>query len=199
MYQCLDASGASVFTDSPAQLSGCTVVNTSPPGPSLGTPSLPSPVAPRVEPEPGPASPAPDAEANGARPAGEVTVPIQRAGNLLVVQAQLNGSRDARLILDTGASHTILSYAVARDLGVFGDQRTTTVTLKTAGGPVQADVVRVDSIRLGDAEVRNSQAAIYDVPDAPAGVDGLLGLTFLHQFAVTLDVAKGQLHLRRRD
>jgi clan AA aspartic protease (TIGR02281 family) len=141
----------------------------------------------------------PPAAAPPAQSPGDVTIPLQRAGNLLVVQAQLNGSRETRLILDTGASHTILSFAVARDLGIYSDQRGTSVTLKTAGGQVQADVVRVNSIRLGDAEVRNSQAAIYDVPDVPAGVDGLLGLTFLHQFAVTLDVAKGRLHLRRRD
>jgi predicted aspartyl protease len=56
------------------------------------------------------------------------------------LQAQLNGDREARLILDTGASHTILSNAVARDLGILADQRTATVTRKTAGGPVQAEV-----------------------------------------------------------
>jgi clan AA aspartic protease (TIGR02281 family) len=196
MYQCLDASGASIYTDSPAQLSGCSAVTTTPARPSV-MPGPPGP-SPPMEPDAATAPP-PSPGPLPALPTGEVTIPLQKAGNLLVVQANLNGSRDARLILDTGASHTILSYAVARDLGIYSEQRGTSVTLKTAGGQVQADVVRVNSIRLGDAEVRNSQAAIYDVPDVPAGVEGLLGLTFLHQFAVTLDVAKGQLHLRRRD
>lgn len=199
MYRCLDATGASVFTDSPAQLEGCIAVTTGLPGPAPAAPNQPTPM---VEPDPAPlSSPPSPAGSDGPSPAptGEVTVPIQRAGSLLVVQAQINGSRETRLVLDTGASHTILSYSVARDLGILSEQRGTTVTLKTAGGPVQADVVRVNSIRIGEAEVRNSQAAIYDVPDAPTGVEGLLGLTFLHQFAVTLDVAKGQLHLRRHD
>lgn len=193
LYLCVDAAGVRVFTDSPSQLEGCTAVTTGPPGSPAPTPSQTVPVLESPGTEAGSALSPPPA------PTGDVTVPIQRAGNLLVVQVQINGSREARLVLDTGASHTILSYAIARDLGILSEQRGTTVTLKTAAGQVQADMIRLHSIRVGDAEVQNSQAAIYDVPDAPAGVEGLLGLTFLHQFAVTLDVAKGQLHLRRRE
>ena len=101
------------------------------------------------------------------------------------------------LILDTGASHTILSPQVADDLGLLGDPESQLVTLKTAGGPVQAKVVRVDSIRIAEAEVQETYAAIYELPDSPPGIDGLLGLTFLRQFQVTLDTAKGLLHLRK--
>jgi clan AA aspartic protease (TIGR02281 family) len=203
MYRCLDAAGAHVFTDSSAQLNGCIPIagrNASESSSvSQSSPVTPLPLAhethtDQVSP---PAGMAPDQVPAGI--SSEVMVPIQRAGNLLVVQVQLNGGRETKLILDTGASHTILSSAVARDLGILGGRQATSVTLKTAGGPVQADMVQVDSIRVGEAEVRNSQAAIYDVPDTPAGVDGLLGLTFLHQFAFTLDMPNSQLHLRRRN
>ena len=127
-----------------------------------------------------------------------MTVPIQRVGHLLVVGAKLNGSRESRLIVDTGASHTILSYDVARDLGILPSPRATSVTVKTAGGPVQAEVVPLGAIRVGEAEAKNIMVGVFDLQDAPAGVDGLLGLTFLSHFLVTLDTVKGELSLRRR-
>ena len=127
-----------------------------------------------------------------------MTVPVQRVGQLLVVGAKLNGTRDTRLVVDTGASHTILSYEVARDLGIIPNPRAMTVMVKTAGGPMQADVVPLGAIRVGEAEAQNILVGVFDIPDAPAGIDGLLGLTFLNQFLVTLDTVKGELQLRKR-
>lgn len=46
-------------------------------------------------------------------------------------------------------------------------------------------------------EVRNSLATIYDPPDAPEGVEGLLGLRVRWQFAVALDTTQSQFHLNR--
>ncbi|MER3425335.1 MAG: hypothetical protein C4293_20975 [Nitrospiraceae bacterium] len=195
MYRCTDRSGASVYTDSLAQLQECVAV-------AEGSPaSTPSPSSPSAHPSS--ALPAEGGEENvkgiEARALNQVTIPVQRAGHLLVVQTQLNHNREVRLILDTGATHTILSHEVARDLGILADGRVGTVTLKTAGGPVQAELIRVNTIRLGDAEVRDVPAAVHDIPDVPPGVDGLLGLTFLNQFLVTLDIQRGELHLKRRN
>ena len=122
---------------------------------------------------------------------------MQRVGHLLIVSTKLNGTLDARLILDTGASHTILSREVSDNLDLLSNHPTATVTLKTAGGPVEAEVVRMSSIRVSEAEVRNSLVAVYDLPDAPPGVDGLLGLTFLKEFEMTLDAGNGVLFLRK--
>jgi clan AA aspartic protease (TIGR02281 family) len=127
-----------------------------------------------------------------------VSIPVAKVGRSLVVQTKLNGTRDARLIVDTGAEITVLSHAVALDAGLLPSQTVATVTLNTAGGSVRADVFRVGSVSLGQAEARNVTAAVHDLPDAPAGIDGLLGMTFLDQFLVTLDTQKGELHLRPR-
>ncbi len=197
LYRCTDPSGASVFTDSPAQLDRCEKLESD-------TATLPAPGTNRLRPSPPPRrAPIPTLSEHEARTVaptsvpGQVTVPVQRHGHLLIVSTQINGTRQARLILDTGASHTILSREVANDLGLLVGTESAPVVLKTAGGMVQADLVRVDSISLAEAEVQDTLVAVYDMPDAPPGVDGLLGLTFLDKFVVTLDPARGRLHLRQ--
>ncbi len=204
LYRCTDPSGASVLTDSPAQLDRCEVVEANSgviPEPPARSPSDPPALAPAAPPDddaqstefPG----APLQEASRSAGAGRVRVPVQRVGHLLIVSTKLNGTLDARLILDTGASHTILSREVSDNLDLLSNHPTATVTLKTAGGPVEAEVVRMSSIRVSEAEVRNSLVAVYDLPDAPPGVDGLLGLTFLKEFEMTLDAGNGVLFLRK--
>ena len=122
-------------------------------------------------------------------------MPLDRLGSLFVVTVEINETRSARLILDTGASHTILSHAIARDLGLFSLRPVASVTMHTVGGSVQADMIHVDSIRIAGAEVRNSLAAIHNLPDVPPEIEGLLGLSVLRQFEVTLDTARSRLHL----
>lgn len=187
LYSCTDSSGDTVITDSPAQLRGCTLLSA---GRSAAPEQLPleTPAPPRIaEPEP--------PRDHQTQPS-TFSVPLERIGSLLVVTIQINGARPAKVILDTGASHTILSYAVARDLGLWALHPATSMTMQTVGGTVQADVLPITSIGIGGAEVRNSLAAIYDLPDAPAGIQGLLGQSVLSQFEVTLNAEKGELRLR---
>lgn len=200
LYRCVDPTGATVFTDSASQLFHCDAV-------SQDSPDVPSQTAPTSDPAPLTISlPSPESSAS-VPDAREVidtlvlphpdTIRLQRVGQLFVASVELNGSRTARLIVDTGASHTILSHKIAVELGLFADGNTAPVSMKTVGGSVQAEMVQVRSIRIGTAEVHDSLAAIYDLPDAPEGVEGLLGLSVLRQYAVTLDAARSQLHLNR--
>lgn len=111
------------------------------------------------------------------------------------MSANLNHDRPAKLIVDTGASHTLRSHKIAQDLGLFSLPPVALVTLQTVSGSVQAEVVQLDSIQLAGAEVRHSLAPIHDLTDAPPGIEGLLGQSFLHQFEVTVNGAKGELRL----
>ena len=190
---CTDTDGRQVLTDSPGPLSGCTALESH--ERDLRPPSV---VAPLPTPPSIPEASAPPALAPRELPAhtASVTVPVERLGELMVVTVQLNHDRTARLILDTGASHTLLSHTIAQDLGLFSLPPMALVTLHTVGGSVQSKVVQVDSIQLAGAEVRQSLAAIHDMPDAPPGIEGLLGQSFLRQFEVTVNAAKGELQLR---
>ncbi len=189
LYSCIESSGVTVITDSPAQLQGCTLLATSPP-------STPRPTDPTSEPPPR-YMPAPVVSTAPQTPAAVLSVPLERMGSLFVVTVYVNGTRPAKMILDTGASHTILSFAVARDLSLWAQRRSTSMTMHTAGGTVQADVLPIASIKIGDAEVRDVDVAIHDLPNAPLEIEGLLGLNVLGHFTVTLDGVHNQLLLER--
>lgn len=192
LFECVDSQRRVVFTDSPHQLLACRALDVS----SLQH-SPPASVPTSVH-----STSQPDADATASSPAPlldeseVVTVPIEHLGNILVVSATLNESRQARFIVDTGASQTIISQIIAFDLGLYSTAHPTQVMLHTAGGTVQADSVVLDSLRIAGAEVRNSQVLIHDLPDLPLAVDGLLGLSFLGAYQVTLDAARGELRLR---
>src|SRR5437016_9753236 len=90
MYECLDPSGRSIFTDSPSQADHCVVVHKD--IPLSPAQPLPSPVENREQTDAVVPDPA------GTQQSPHITVPVFRVGRSLVVQARLNGSRDAKLI-----------------------------------------------------------------------------------------------------
>jgi clan AA aspartic protease (TIGR02281 family) len=194
LFTCTEGPGITIITDSPTQLSQCRLLSENS---SATRDERPYRSAPASESVPLPLNQAeyPPISSPPKEQAASISVPLERHGSLFVVTIQINETRPARLILDTGASHTILSRTIARDLGLFSLRPVASVTMHTVGGSVQADMVRVDSIRIAGAEVRNSIAAIHDLPDAPPDIEGLLGLSVLRQFEVTLDTARSRLHL----
>lgn len=189
-YECKEPTGNTVITDSPSQLTHCSLV-------SIDSPSSQRPIssAPSTDLEK-PASNTSSAPLSTAKP-HSIAVPLQRIGSLFVVSIMVNSTRQARLIIDTGASHTVLSRSIASDAQLLTERRPVPVTMQTVGGQVQGEMVRVDSIGVADVEVKNTWAAIYDLPDAPAGVEGLLGLNFFRQFEMTLDSTRNQLYLEK--
>lgn len=193
LFECVDAGGKTVFTDSPRQFLSCHAVNLLSPKASTGpTPPTSMPVAPDAPRHVGktPSSPLLLDYSHAT------AVPVEPLGSVLVVMATLNDSKQARLIVDTGASQTIISRRLATELGLASTAYATRVLLHTASGSVQVDAVILDAIRIGGAELRNSQVLIHDLPDLPFTVDGLLGLSFLGAYQITLDSSRGELHLK---
>jgi clan AA aspartic protease (TIGR02281 family) len=192
LWWCRSTDGRMVWTDSPGQFLSCQGVGSSSPQPErVDPPPLGAMPQPLREPEDG----APQKVDDALHPAR--TVPIQRLGPLLIVEVRLNHERPTKLILDTGASQTVLSSRVAFELGLLSLPPVSLVTMQTAGGPVQAEIVRVPSVEIGGADLRDTLAAVHDVPDMPAGIEGLLGQSLLHHFEVTVNAAKGEVRLRR--
>ncbi len=198
LYWCTDATGARILTDTPAQLQSCAIIESSTPveSPPSHAHSLSTPPSP--EPNEGVGTtPTVSTSVLPVKPTNSVAIPLQHVGHLFVVTIRINGEHEGHLIVDTGASHTVLSRSLAIRSGLLTGA-SNGVTMNTVGGQVQAEVVRVNSIRVADLEVTDSVATIYDLPDAPPGIDGLLGLSFLGRFEVTLDAERPQLLLNPR-
>ncbi len=209
-YRCQDSSGHMVLTDSPAQLENCEqLLNETAPAqqPAFSQPPTPRPATPplpHTEPE---REKLEETDFEGELAFGEnensekedtgtVTVPVQRYGGSLIVPVNLNNQKNVRLILDTGATMTVLSTDVAIELGLTSDSESQVATVNTAGGPVQVNLTRVESMGINGAKAKNVVVAIHDLPDVQPGIDGLLGMSFLNNFLVTLDANQGQLQLR---
>lgn len=87
------------------------------------------------------------------------------------------GKGSIRFLIDTGASHVVLSHSDARTAGAYSKPAGVAV-LATAGGPVAVDWVVIPLIKIDRRVLRDVKAA---VPRQDIGVS-LLGQNALAQF-----------------
>lgn len=216
--RCKDSEGNSVLTDSPAQLHNCKPIDLKKkpkashllqkqksfrPPPRKKAPIRRVPRRPPQPPRPVPQPVHPtsdEKETETDRPDTElsIAVPLTKIGGSMVVQVLLNGTQSAHLIVDTGATMTVLSYDLGIELGLLSGSSVDLNTVNTAGGSVQVSMTKIGQIQVGQARAENVQVAIHDLPDGISGVSGLLGMSFLKHFTVTLDSNRGFLYLTPR-
>jgi clan AA aspartic protease (TIGR02281 family) len=150
----------------------------------------------RVQARESPRAPEPEPKPQSVAPR-KASIPFERAGNIVVVPVTLNNRQTTKLVVDTGASYTFISHALARDLAIDVSRNPQTVPFHTANGVVEAPITNIDSITVGGMEVKNLTAAVHDTtPDSTAS--GLLGLNFLSNFRMEIDTQKGLLHLEKK-
>lgn len=118
-------------------------------------------------------------------------VPLRRDGNAMLVDALVGGAVRTRLLLDTGAEFTVLSTAAARRLALdLGNAAV--IPLRSASGVFFAPMIKVQSITVGEASVYDVEVIVHD---ATPGIDGLLGMSFLDNFLVTISASNERLIL----
>jgi clan AA aspartic protease (TIGR02281 family) len=125
------------------------------------------------------------------------SIPFQKRGELMMVQATLNEKTAANFIVDTGASYTTISQAVARQLDIDLEKDYPILHFQTANGVIQAPLVSLQSIEVGGLKLKDISVAVHDVFPDPT-VTGLLGLNFLSQFRVDIDSKNSLLNLERK-
>jgi clan AA aspartic protease (TIGR02281 family) len=127
----------------------------------------------------------------------KASIPFEKQGQVVIVEVTLNKKAAGKFVVDTGASYTMISSAVAKELEIDTEQNRRTAPFQTANGIIQAPLVSLESITLGGMEIRNLTAAVHDIlPDSR--VAGLLGLNFLTNFRMDIDTQKGVLHLEKK-
>jgi aspartyl protease family protein len=112
----------------------------------------------------------------------------------IIVTVEVNGV-PARMVVDTGASRTALSMAVAKRAGIEPSALQGAI-VTTANGNTWLPGGRADNISVGGARLASVPVFIQSSTSGSFGddVDGLLGLSFLGNFHV--QIGSGTLELR---
>ena len=122
-------------------------------------------------------------------------VPFTRYGNRIIVEGIVNGMVTMNFILDTGADLTLIPRSLVQQLGISLDN-SIVIAIKGISGTIVEPLVKIDSLRVGEAEVRNLDVVVNE--EASISGQGLLGGDFLGQFRVGIDYTENQLILERR-
>ncbi len=125
---------------------------------------------------------------------GVIGIPLHRSGNHFIVDASPARGRNIRLLIDTGASVTILTPGVLEQHGIRYQDTGRTRVFNTANGMVRAPVYVLDSLAVGNWEVSRLEVGVLDLSGGP-DINGLLGMNFLSHFQFFIDQKEALLLL----
>ena len=101
----------------------------------------------------------------------------------------------ASVVLDTGATFVVLPWRLVTGLGISIDPKEL-VSTTTATTVESAPVVTIPRVTVLGKRVTNVACLVKELPPE-SGVDGLLGLSFLRHFRLSIDFRNGKLSLSR--
>ncbi|WP_317932475.1 retroviral-like aspartic protease family protein [Halioxenophilus sp. WMMB6] len=129
-----------------------------------------------------------------ARSPARTQLLLEADGNHLRVPVTFADGSRRLLLLDTGATLSVLSHSQLASL----DDKTflRQATLNTAAGPTQADIYRLTSVQLGPYQLAEVEFAV--LPDEQLPADGLLGMNVLNRFLFHIDPEQKLLELQPR-
>ena len=119
-------------------------------------------------------------------------VGLIRRHELWLAEVTLNERVGRQLIVDTGASFTLINRQTADELGLLLDESTPVIPGTTVSGTILTPMVTLKSVRVGQALAENVEAVVHTMPGNQAG---LLGNSFLNKFRVVLDSLGGKMTL----
>ena len=122
--------------------------------------------------------------------------PMQRLGDAFSVRVIINGILPVTLLIDTGATLTIIHPDVLQLAGINLKQSKKNIQLKTVNGIIKVPVFELRSLALGDQLVNDIEVGGVAMSGV-GGVNGLLGMNFLNRFKFTLDQQQQLLLLAR--
>jgi clan AA aspartic protease (TIGR02281 family) len=130
----------------------------------------------------------------------QVVLPTEGRRGSLRIPVTVEGPRreaEITMIFDTGATLTTLDRATLRKIGIRVPKDAPKMSVHTAAGPRETQVVLVDKVWVGGFEVEGVSIAVCDACVLDDAV-GLLGLNVSERFLVTVDGAREELVLSPR-
>ena len=167
------------------------VAGTLPDEPEIASPEVP--MAPELV-----EAPLPDA---APLRSNEIALPYEGAGRRVSVPVtfQQGGKTVEReMMVDTGATYTTLPKEVLDALGITAGANDPKITLHTANGEREAQVVLIDHLWLGDLELDGVAIATCEAC-ASSDTVGLLGLNVTGNFNITIDADRREVVFARRE
>ena len=125
------------------------------------------------------------------------SIPLSRQGEHFIVQALMNDTFNVSLMLDTGASISLLSEPAFEALSRYSEVvYIKELQLNTAGGIVTASIYQVDQFAIQGYIINDFIFAVS--PYVSEGNDGLLGMNFLSAFDFHIDQNNSLLILKNK-
>jgi len=125
--------------------------------------------------------------------------PLPTDPKVIIIPIRIAGpksERYVRVILDTGATYTMISPEVLEETGYNLAKPIRQVNITTASGIEKAPFYVISGIEILGHLLKNIEVASHKLPErVPA--DGLLGLNILKQFNVYLEFLKRRFNLIR--
>lgn len=117
--------------------------------------------------------------------------------SLIILDVHLNGRGPYPLLLDTGATTTMVDTSVASDLGLIP---TSSLSIVTASGATRAPVATIEELAIGAFGVRSLRVSwmpMTALRSADARLAGVLGSDVLARVTVLIDNIAGRVFLAR--
>ena len=117
---------------------------------------------------------------------------------IILMEVFVNARGSYQFVLDTGASQTVVSPALAEEMSVMSTQQDKVVG---AAGAVTSSSATLKSLRIQDVLVEDVQVIVSDIfspINQAVGtiIDGILGYNLLRNFRIIIDYPNGTLHLK---
>ncbi|SHM95497.1 Aspartyl protease [Mucilaginibacter sp. OK098] len=127
-----------------------------------------------------------------------LVVPIKRAGNLIIVEAQVD-SLEGNFVLDTGAPGLVLNETYFRYLPNIDDQEAAGIN----GASSSSFTTYVRNFKILDLQYSRLTAHVTDLSFIENGrnikILGLLGTRLFSKFAITVDIFHNVLYIQKLD
>jgi len=111
---------------------------------------------------------------------------------LIIDKVLLAGAQrhtEQRVLIDTGATISILPQAIARYLNLKIQHRGKKFHLVTAAGIIKAPVVTLDGLIVEGKKYRGIEFALVDLPEN-TGIKIILGMNFIKKVRLVIDGRK---------
>jgi clan AA aspartic protease (TIGR02281 family) len=125
------------------------------------------------------------------------SIQLTKQGEHFIVQATINDSLTVSLMIDTGASISLLSEQAFAEVEQYTQVNyLQDITLNTAGGVVTASIYQAESLSIQGYLVSDFVFAVSE--HVGSSNDGLLGMNYLRAFEFTIDQRNNLLILKNK-